>query len=164
MVSNLIDSVLIAGTQNYTCNATTSTFSTSGTAEAKLLDVSKFYTGTTLPASLPGIQSLKVVASHFYVPNPLAPGTTVPKFEESCWNGDFFIGTKNATVPNAVPTYSVATALLKNIQPGKAGGSLADWVVRTDVVGGVVPAVLNTCQAGDAIAIPYKAHYLFFKQ
>jgi Protein of unknown function (DUF3455) len=164
MVINLIHSILIAGTQNYTCNANTSTFLTTGTAEAKLLDVSDFYTGNTLPADLPGIQDLQVVASHYYVPNPLAPGTTVPKFEQTCWNGNFFIGTKNATVPNAVPTYSVATALLKNIEPGKVGGSLADWVVRTDVVGGVVPAALNTCKAGDAIAIPYKAHYLFFKQ
>ena len=53
--------------------------------------------------------------------------------------------------------------LLKNVQSGAAGGSLADWVVRTDVVGGVTPTALDTCVAGDAIAIPYKAHYLFFK-
>lgn len=54
--------------------------------------------------------------------------------------------------------------LLQNIQSGAAGGSLADFVVRTNVIGGVVPAGLNTCQAGDSIAIPYKAHYLFFKK
>ena len=126
--------------------------------------MSKYYTGSALPSVLPGIQNLDVVGSHYYVPNPLAPGTFVPKFKQDCSGGKFFIGTKNATVPNAVPTFSVATALLKNIEIGKAGGSLADWVVRTDVIGGVVPAALNTCKAGDAIAIPYKAHYLFFKQ
>jgi hypothetical protein len=76
----------------------------------------------------------------------------------------FFIGSKNASVPNAIPSYSVAAVLLQNIQSGSAGGSLADFVVRTDVIGGVVPAGLNTCQAGDSIAIPYKAHYLFFKK
>ena len=85
----------------------------------------------------------------------------MPSFVNS---DEFFIGSKNASVPNSIPSYSVGAVLLQNIQSGPVGGTLADFVVRTDVVGGVVPAGLNTCQAGDSIAIPYKAHYLFFKK
>jgi len=72
------------------------------------------------------------------------------------------IGVKNASVASTEPTFSVAALLVANIGQGK-GGDLADFVVRTDVVGGVVPTVLNTCTGTDVIAIPYKAHYLFFK-
>lgn len=128
---------------------------------AKLLDVTKYYTGSTLPSVLPPIQDIPAVGSHFYVPNPLSPTSAVPSFAD---DSGFFIGTKNATVPSVISTYSVAAVLLQNVQPGQVGGTLANWVVRTDVVGGVTPTVLNTCNAGDAIAIPYKAHYLFFKQ
>jgi len=157
-----ISNILITGTQNYTCNATSLTYSTSGTAEAKLIDITQFYTGDTAPAVLPSIKDLKVIGSHYYVPNPVTPGTNVPKFLNTC-EDEFFIGTKNASVPNALPTYSVAAVLLKNVDFEGKGGSLAEWVVRTDILGGVVPAGLNTCNAGDAITIPYKAHYLFFK-
>jgi hypothetical protein len=138
------------------------TYSTTGTAEAKLIDITKFFTGNTLPSVLPSIVDLKVIGSHFYVPNPVTPGTNIPKFLNTCEN-EFFIGTKNASVPNALATYTVAAVLLKNVDFKGKGGSLAEWVVRTDITGGVVPAGLNTCNAGDAIAIPYKAHYLFFK-
>jgi hypothetical protein len=156
----ILNLTFFQGTQNYTCNTTTGTYSTSGTAEAKLLDVTQFYTGSSLPSSQGPIQLLNVAGSHYYVPDPLAPTSIVPKFEDCT---GFFIGTKNATVANSVPSYSVASVLLKNVQSGKAGGSLADWVVRTDVVGGVTPTALDTCVAGDSIAVPYKAHYLFFK-
>ena len=121
--------------------------------------MTNYYTGSTAPSVLPAIQTLQVVGQHYYVPNPLATTTNVPKFQD--YTG-FFIGTRNASVASSTPTYSVTTVLLQNVQAGKAGGSLANWVVRTDVVGGVVPSVLNTCQPGDEIAIPYKAHYLFF--
>jgi hypothetical protein len=147
------------GTQNYTCNATAGTYATTGTAVAKLLDITQYFTGNSTPAVLPAIQDLDVAGTHFYVPDPLATTNIVPSFVTS---NAFFIGTKNATVANANPTYSVATVLLQNVQVGSVGGTLADFVVRTDVLGGVVPSVLNTCQAGDSIAIPYKAHYLFF--
>jgi len=149
------------GTQNYTCNATTNTFSASGTASAKLLDVTQFFTGTSAPATLPAIESLIVAGSHYFVPNPLnAAGAASPRFENPA---AFFIGVKNASVASSQPSYSVATVLLQNIQAGKTGGNLADWVVRTDVLGGVTPQALESCQSGDQIAIPYKAHYLFFK-
>jgi hypothetical protein len=132
---------------------------TTGTAQAELIDVTRYYTGSVAPSVLPPIQDLHVVGQHYYVPNPLDNSTVVPKFQDPT---GFFIGEKNASVASSTPTYSVAAVLLQNVQFGQAGGSLATWVVRTDVVGGVVPSVLDTCQAGDAIAIPYKAHYLFF--
>jgi len=86
--------------------------------------------------------------------------TIVPQF--LTYNGQFFVGTKNVTVASAIPTYSVASVLLKNVDFQGQGGSLASWVVRTDVVGGVTPTVLNTCTPGQGIAVPYEAHYLFF--
>ena len=85
----------------------------------------------------------------------------VPSFVTA---NEFFIGTKNASVADVNPTYSVATVLLQNVQSGPVGGTLADFVVRTDVLGGVAPSALASCQAGNTIAIPYKAHYLFFKK
>jgi len=149
------------GTQNYTCNATSGTYLTTGTAEAVLLDITAFYDGSRPVTALPAIKKLRAVGKHYYVENPVTPGTVVPMFIS--WSPRaFFIGTKNATVASAEPTYSVADALLKNVGTYR-GGQLADWVVRTDVVGGVVPTVLNHCVAGDGIAIPYKAHYLFYK-
>jgi Protein of unknown function (DUF3455) len=144
------------GTQNYTCNATSGTFLTSGTATAELLDVTPFFCGSTAPPVLPAIQDLQAVGQHFFVS---VGNATDPRFQNE---RDFFVGVKNASVPSSQPTYSVASVLLTSIG-GNNCGSLADFVVRTDVVGGVVPTVLNTCQAGDVIAIPYKAHYLFFK-
>lgn len=144
------------GTQNYTCNATSGTYLTSGTASAELVDVTPYFTGTAAPAVLPAIQTLPPVGQHFFVVEGTA---TDPKFQNA---NAFFVGVKNASVASTQPTYSVAAVLLTNIG-GTNGGTLADFVVRTDVVGGVVPTVLDTCQAGDVIAIPYKAHYLFFK-
>jgi hypothetical protein len=128
---------------------------------AKLLDITQYYTGNTAPSILPPIEDLQVAGSHFYVPDPLATTNIVPSFTNG---NEFFIGTKNASVANVNPTYTVAAVLLQNVQSGSVGGTLADFVVRTDILGGVVPALLTTCQAGDTIAIPYKAHYLFFKK
>ena len=148
------------GTQNYTCNATIGTYSTTGTAEAELFDVTQFYTGDNKTiVSVPIISDLQPVGSHLFVPSPLAPGSAAPKFENA---HNFVIGAKNNSVPSVPPNFSVTSVLLKNIQPGKAGGSLANWVVRTNAIGGVVPPELNKCTAGDTIAIPYKANYLFF--
>jgi hypothetical protein len=151
-------STLTSGTQNYSCNPATSTYYTNGTAEAKLFDVTSLYTGSTPPAVYPPLASLQPAVDHFYVPNPNAPTTVIPRFQ-LCNPGQFFEGTKNSTVANAVPSYSVAAVLLQKVQ-----GTLADWVVRTNVIGGVVPAALNTCSAGENIAIPYKANYLFFSK
>jgi len=154
-----LNSVFIGyGTQNYSCNPATSTYYTNGTAEAKLYDVTSLYTGSTPPAVYPPLASLQPAVDHFYVPNPNAPATVIPRFQ-LCNPGQYFEGTKNNTVANAVPSYSVAAVLLQKVQ-----GTLADWVVRTNVVGGVVPAALNTCSAGENIAIPYKANYLFFSK
>jgi len=154
-----LNSVFIGyGSQNYSCNPSTLTYFTNDTAEAKLYDVTCLYTGSTAPTTYPPLASLTAAINHFYVPNPQAPSTVIPRFE-LIYSGQFFEGTKNATVANAIPTFSVAAALLQNVE-----GSLADWVVRTNVVGGAVPAVLDTCAVGDQIGIPYKANYLFFSK
>jgi Protein of unknown function (DUF3455) len=150
------------GTQNFTCNATSGTYITSsGTAEAVLLDLTPYYDGSKPVTSLPAISELTVVGKHYFVPNPISTGV-VPMFVSWGHRG-FFVGTKNASLPSTQPSYSVADLLLQKIDDGYKGGHLADWVVRTDVVGGVPPTVLNNCVPGETIAIPYKAHYLFYK-
>jgi Protein of unknown function (DUF3455) len=150
------------GTQNYTCNTTSGTFITStNTAEAQLFDVTQFYTGDNLGTNIPPIPDLKAIGTHFFVVDPLNSGTLSPKFQTG---DDFVIGAKNASVGSTIPSFSVAAVLLENIQPGKAGGSLADWVVRTNVVGGVIPQQLNQCTGDQQIAIPYRADYLFFSK
>lgn len=100
------------------------------------------------------------MGTHYYVPNPRAPEAVIPKFQIG---DNFVIAAKNNSIPNALPTFSVATVLLQNVQPGVVGGSFADWVVRTNVVGGAVPSLFDSCHAGEGIAIPYRANYLFFK-
>ena len=150
------------GTQNYTCNSTSGTFITSAnTAEAQLFDVTQFYTGVQLDTNIPPINDLKAVGSHFFVVDPLNSGSLSPKFQSG---HNFVIGAKNASAASTVPTFSVASVLLQNIQPGKAGGSLADWVVRTNSVGGVIPQIINSCSGNEQIAIPYRADYLFFSK
>jgi hypothetical protein len=109
--------------------------------------------------TVPPIPDLDPVGSHFFVPDPLASGTSAPKFESG---NDFVIATKNNSVASPASNFSVAEVLLQNIQFGKAGGTLANWVVRTNVIGGVVPSELNNCGGGDTIGIPYRADYLFF--
>jgi len=76
------------GTQNYSCNPATLTYFSTGTAEAKLFDVTSLYTGSTAPTTFPPLSSLNPVVNHFYVPNPNAPTTVVPKFV-LCSNGPF---------------------------------------------------------------------------
>ena len=150
---------LIIGTQNYTCNATSGSYPPVDTAEAVLLDLTPYYTETIAPSTIPPIQDLQVVGRHFYVPNPVGPGASLPSFKD---RGGFVVGKRNNSVPSSRPEFSVPSVLLANVQPGKGGGSLANWVVRTDVDGGVVPAQQQKCAAGDAVAIPYRATYLFF--
>ena len=150
-----------AGTQNYTCDPKTGNYSTSGTAEAALFDITELYTGNSPPNPLPSIGDLAFIGTHFFVQNPLNTSVSAPRFQN---NNEFIIGKKNNTVPTDPSNFSVASVLLQNIESGKAGGTLADWVVRTNVIGGVVPSELNKCQQGDTIGIPYRADYLFFKQ
>jgi Protein of unknown function (DUF3455) len=124
-----------------------------------LLDVTQYYSSGLTP-TVPEIQNLKAVGSHFYVPNPLGGnGPPIPKFVSG---SDFVIGTKNASVASVQSNFSVASVLLNNVQFGKAGGSFANFVVRTNVDGGAVPAQFQACKANDVIAIPYRANYLFF--
>jgi Protein of unknown function (DUF3455) len=141
---------LTPGTQNYTCDAATGTFFTNNTAKATLTEVTCDFTGNTeTTGSCPGAATIQ----HFFVPSPNDPSTIVAKFQE----GSSFIDcTKTAAVANADPAKNVAAVLLTNV-----AGSLAKNVVRTNVVGGGVAAT-QKCTAGQTLAVPYTANYLFF--
>jgi hypothetical protein len=126
-------------------------------SEAKLLDVTSSFMGSSIQEFAP-IQSLTTIGTFFWVPNPSS--ATPPLVEKWLRNdGIFFVGTKNETAPSRAPSFSVVSVYLSHIQ-----GTLADYVVRTNTVGGIVPDVLNSCNSGDTIAIPYTANYLFFNE
>ena len=146
---------LTSGTQNYTCNPATLTFFPNGTAQAQLFDVTGEWKGPTAPPVRTSPPSVPATIQHDFVVNPNNPSTVAPRFASS--NGQDFIGTKTASVASSDPANNVAILLLTNIS-----GTLAQNVVRTNTVGGVVPAAANQCTAGQATAVPYHANYLFF--
>jgi hypothetical protein len=142
--------LLTSGTQDYTCDPATNTFFTNNTAKATLTEVTCDFTGNTeTTGSCPGAATIQ----HFFVPSPNDPSTIVAKFQE----GSSFIDcTKTAAVANSNPAKNVAAVLLTNV-----AGSLAKFVVRTNVNGGGVAATTK-CTAGQTLAVPYTANYLFF--
>src|SRR5579862_3568098 len=100
-------SILTQGTQNFTCNATASTFLTSGTAEAVLLDLTPFYLNSKSPVTaIPPVNNLEVVGKHYSVPNPLNNAVISPEFILDGGGCHFIIAAKNASVPSSIPSYS----------------------------------------------------------
>jgi hypothetical protein len=148
----IIHRSLISGTQDYTCDPTTLTF-TNNTAEAQLFDVTCDWTGTTAPVETSAPSGVQASVQHFFVPNPSgASGALTPSFHQG---SQFFDGSKVASVPSSDPSTSVPTVLLSNV-----AGTLAKNIVRTNVDGGV-PSTTK-CTAGQTTAVPYHANYLFF--
>jgi len=140
------------GTQDYTCDPTTLTF-TNNTADAQLFDVTCEWTGTTAPVETSPPSGVQASVQHFFVPNPNTPsGALIPSFHQG---SQFFDGSKVASVPSSDPSTSVPTVLLSNV-----AGTLAKNIVRTNVDGGV-PSTTK-CTAGQTTAVPYHANYLFF--
>jgi len=155
--ATLVSVFLGYGTQNYTCNSTTNEYSDGPLSEAKLLDVTSSFTGNSM-TEYPPIAELRVVGTHFWVPNPVASD---PPLVERWQNNDasrYFVGEKFETAPSTEPSFSVVSVFLQHL-----GGTWADYVVRTNTEGGVPPSVFNPCTPGNTIAIPYSANYLFFK-
>jgi len=165
------------GVQNYTCNATSLTYTNVG-AVAELFDISCLY-GTnefskvqddayTLWNKVPSdvtaqsvIQILGdkpfVLGQHYYVPNPVAATPAIsPKwdFTSDADKGNaeaFVIGAKVGDLPAPTGPSDIDWLQVKNVQ-----GELATTLYRVDTKAGQPP---SSCTAGSTISVKYTAKY-----
>jgi len=171
------------GVQNYTCNATSLTYSNVG-AVAELFDMSCL-SGTSLfttiqndafdvwqktPSFITAQDVIKmlghvklVLGQHYFVanPNPTAGSPAIlPKwdFTSNAEKGNldaFFIGSKTGDLPAPTGKNDVDWVQLKNVE-----GKLADTVYRVYTKGGQPP---TSCTAGaPLLSVKYTAQYWFF--
>jgi hypothetical protein len=171
------------GVQNYTCNATSLTYSSVG-AVAELFDVSCLY-GThefskiqddsytfwsQAPPSVTAQEiitklgsSPPVLGQHYFVPNPNpAPGSPAlsPKwdFTSGAKKGNpqaFVIGAKTGDIPAPSGKNDIDWLQLKKVQ-----GELADVLYRVATKAGQPPA---SCTAGSPLlSVKYTSLYYFF--
>jgi len=171
------------GVQNYTCNATSLTYSNIG-AVGELFDISCLYgkdefssiqdhlynAWNETPANIT-IQDLisvvgdkpQVLGQHYYVPNPkpTAGGPAIsPKWDftsdsERGKPDAFVIAASVGTLPAPNSTDNINWVQLKNIE-----GKLADSVYRVDTKGGQPP---TSCTAGaPLLSVKYAAKYWLF--
>ncbi|KAF8546712.1 hypothetical protein OG21DRAFT_1517959 [Imleria badia] len=170
------------GTQNYTCNATTSTYVLTG-AVAELFDSSCLY-GTPAFDTAPGlaytaweastdlatpqdvITSLGlipdplVLGQHMYVPSPTGSGLS-PKWDFTSSGGTagnldaYVIGVKAGDLPSSNPAVNIDNLMIKAIK-----GDLASLIFRVQNNGGQAPAGCGT--QGANITVKYTAQYWFF--
>ncbi|CAK5261978.1 unnamed protein product [Mycena citricolor] len=165
------------GFQNYTCNPSTSAYSSIG-AVALLFDIScmdKAPASTsiqqsafdawsraaptiTLQAVLASVGTNALLGSHYFVPSPTGTGISpewdfsVPSHNTSA----IVIGTKVGDIP--APNNS--TANVDWLAVNGVQGSLASQVFRIDTVGGQPP---TSCAAGSAnISVKYTAKYFLY--
>ncbi|KAF7336175.1 hypothetical protein MVEN_02165000 [Mycena venus] len=160
------------GVQNYTCNASTLKYTSTG-AVASLFDIScidttpafatiqttAFNVWSAAPAGAPAtsigssIGLPPVLGSHFFVTSPTGTGISP---EWSFTNGQFVIGSKvgDITAPTDSAT-NVDWLALNNLQ-----GTLASKIFRIDTVNGQPP---SSCVAGSAdISVKYTAKYFLY--
>ncbi|KAG1862800.1 hypothetical protein DFJ58DRAFT_775198 [Suillus subalutaceus] len=163
------------GTQNYTCNATESTYALVG-AVAELFDSSCLY-GTPTFESAPttvydvwsattGITIQEVITmmglthdstvlgQHYYVLNPV--GGTSHHLGVTAGNSNaYVIGAKIGDLPSS------NSSNIDNLMVKAVEGELAVEVFRVDTNGGQPP---TKCVAGDSnITVKYTAQYWFFQ-
>lgn len=168
------------GTQNYTCNATKSTYELIG-AVAELFDGSCLY-GTPAFESAPttvydvwsattGITIQEVITTlgltpdaamlgqHYYVPNPMGSGLS-PKWDFTLSGvtagnpNAYVIGVKIGDLPSS-DSSDIDDLMVKAVE-----GELASEVFRVETNGGQPP---TQCAAGDSnITVKYTAQYWFF--
>lgn len=162
--------VVGTGTQNYTCNSTTGTYS-SNTALANLYDASRIVTSisrdsisrTYLQSSQCGIENpfaLNLVGHHFF------DAKSQPNFQFTT-NGTPRLQAKKSA---AVPAPSTASKGVYNADFGAV-----DWlylidngahvstglqsVYRVETAGGKPP---TTCSGSEQVEVPYAAEYWFY--
>ncbi|KIJ61565.1 hypothetical protein HYDPIDRAFT_31173 [Hydnomerulius pinastri MD-312] len=167
------------GVQNYTCNATSSTYTLVG-AVAELFDISCLYNTPAFDA-LPSVAytawnattanltiqdvigafefapSPLVLGQHYYVPNPDGSGLS-PKWDftssgMTAGNSQaYVIGAKTGDLPSLDTTLNIDSLMVKGIQ-----GDLASEIFRIQNNGGQPPAKCST--AGANITVKYTAQY-----
>lgn len=159
------------GTQNYTCNATSSTYVSAG-AVADLFDISCLYNTPIFPRvqddfyALPqSVQTrIRAIASrtalmlgkHYFVTNPVTGSGIAPKFAQQANGGATFTV---LTKKGGVKSQNVANVDL--LQLSSIAGTWASTVFRVDTKAGQPPA---TCTAGTPdITVPYTAKYWFYQ-
>ncbi|KAJ7093274.1 hypothetical protein B0H15DRAFT_747320, partial [Mycena belliarum] len=161
------------GIQNYTCNAATSKYTSTG-AVATLLDLSCVAhtpafsnvqtvayiawaaapSGVSLDSIIPDVCASAILGYHYFVPAASGTGIT-PKWDFSASNRGFVLGAKVGDIPAPAPARDVDWLALNN-----AGGDLAQQIFRTDTVSGQ-PS--TSCIAGSAdISVKYTAKYLLY--
>ena len=126
------------GVQSYKCNATTSTWETASTPDAKLVD-----------------DKGKLVATHFGGPTWQArDGSTV-------------VGSLPPKASAPSPDGSIAWLLLtaKSTAPGPDGGQFVNttFIQRVKTTGGVGPVGSCTAAQTPVMNVPYTADYYFWK-
>lgn len=166
------------GTQNYTCNATKSTYTLIG-AVAELFDSSCLYgspafegapttaynvwtatTGITIQEVINTLgRDPTVLGQHYYVPNPVGSGLS-PKWDFTSSGATagnpnaYVIGVKIGDLPSS-DSNNIDNLMVKAVE-----GELASEVFRVETNGGQPP---TQCAAGDSnITIKYTAQYWFF--
>jgi len=171
------------GVQNYTCNATSLTYSNVG-AVAELFDISCLFgtsSFTTIqdeafniwqkaPSSVTVLEAIKllggnqlILGQHYFVPNPKpAAGSPAisPKwdFTSAADKGNanaFVIGAKVGDLPAPTGKTDVDWLQVKNVE-----GALADTVYRVYTKGGQPP---SSCTAGaPLLTVKYTSQYWLF--
>ncbi|KAG1741272.1 hypothetical protein EDB19DRAFT_1907967 [Suillus lakei] len=168
------------GTQNYTCNATTSTYAFIG-AVAEIFDSSCLYgtpafdsastiaydvwsatTGVTIQEVITTLRltpDLAVLGQHYYVPNLVGSGLS-PKWDftsSGVTDGNpnaYVIGAKIGDLPSS-DSRNIDDLMVKAVE-----GELASEIFRMETNGGQPP---SQCAAGDSnITVKYTAQYWFF--
>ncbi|KAH7904709.1 hypothetical protein BJ138DRAFT_1166087, partial [Hygrophoropsis aurantiaca] len=170
------------GIQNYTCNATSSSYVLTG-AVAELFD-SSCLSGTPVFDSAPAlaytawnatgdimtaqevISTLSIVplpvvlGQHYYVPNPNGAGLS-PKWDFTSSGGTsgnmvaYAVGAKIGDLPSPDTKVNIDSLMVKVVE-----GNLANEIFRVDNHGGQPPA---SCTAGGQnVTVKYTAQYWFF--
>jgi hypothetical protein len=165
------------GVQNYTCNATSLTYTNVG-AVAELFDIQCLY-GTNVFESIttdvfkawsivPSFLTTQaviavlgsaptVLGQHYFIPNSPAPS---PKwdFTSDAEKGNpeaFVVGASVGSIPSPASKDDINWVQLKKVE-----GELADSVYRVETAGGQPPA---SCTAGaPLLSVKYTAQYWFF--
>lgn len=163
--------VVGTGTQNYTCDSTTGTYS-SNTALANLYDASRIVTSlsrdsisrTYLQSSQCGIENpfaLNLIGHHFF------DAKSQPNFQFTTNGTPRLQAKKSASVPApwtaSKGVFDAAFGavdwlyLIDNGAHVSTGGLTS--VYRVETAGGKPP---TSCSAGDQVEVPYAAEYWFY--
>ncbi|KAH7921701.1 hypothetical protein BV22DRAFT_1132037 [Leucogyrophana mollusca] len=170
------------GVQNYTCNATSSTYVLTG-AVAELFDSSCLYgtpvfdtapalaytawdatTGLVTPqdviAALSIVPLPVVLGQHYYVPNPAGSGLS-PKWDFTSSGGTYgntaayAVGAKIGDLPSPDTKLNIDSLMVKVVE-----GNLASEIFRVQNNGGQPPA--SCTSASQNVSVKYTAQYWFF--